>query len=51
MSEVNKQSCHTLRMQENNEELLQEMEDVKAANCSTAIQNDPSNPMKGKNIL
>jgi hypothetical protein len=43
MSEVNKQSCHTLAIQENNVELLEEMVDVKAASCNTAVQNDPFN--------
>lgn len=40
---MNKESCYTLPMQENNIELLQEMEDVKAANCNTAVQNYQSN--------
>ena len=43
MSEVNKQSYHTLPMQENNVEFLQEVVNVKAANCSTAAENDPFN--------
>jgi hypothetical protein len=36
-SEVNKESCHTVPVQENNVELLQELEDVKATNCNTAV--------------
>jgi len=50
-SEVDKQSCHTLPMQENIVELLQEMVDVKAANGNTAVQNDPSNLVTGKKVL
>jgi hypothetical protein len=51
MSEVNMQSCHNLPMQENNVELLQKMQDVKAANCNTAVQNDPSNPVMAEKVL
>jgi len=51
MSEMNNQSCHTLPMQKNNVELLQEMVDVKAANCNTAVQNDPFNLVMCKNVL
>jgi hypothetical protein len=31
--------------------LVQEMEDVKAANCSTALQNDQSNLVLCRNVL
>jgi hypothetical protein len=50
-SEVNKESCHTLPMQENNIELLQEMEDVKATNYNTAVQNYQSNLVLCKKVL
>jgi hypothetical protein len=32
-------------------ELLQEMVDVKAANCNAAVQNDPSNLVMGKKVV
>jgi hypothetical protein len=51
MSNVNKKSCHTLLIQENNVEILQEMVDVKGAKCNTAVQNDPFNLVMCKNVL
>lgn len=47
---MSRQSCQTLPMQEYNVELLQEMVDVKAANCNTAVQNDSLNLVMCKNV-
>jgi len=35
----------------NNVEPLQDMVDVKAANCNTAVRNDPFNLVMCKNVL